>query len=58
MVKRPASLNNVEIALQLDSALPQVWLDADLIKQVIMNMLVNAQHAIERGGSINVQTRL
>ena len=58
MVERPATLNNVEIALQLDPVLPQVWLDADLIKQVIMNMLVNAQHAIERGGSINVQTRL
>jgi two-component system NtrC family sensor kinase len=31
--------------------------DADLIKQVIMNMLVNAQHAIEHEGSITVRSR-
>ena len=32
------------------ASLPPVWVDADLIKQVIMNMLVNAQHAIEDEG--------
>jgi len=34
-----------------------VWIDKDLIKQVIMNMLVNAQHAIEGEGSITIRTR-
>jgi two-component system NtrC family sensor kinase len=34
-----------------------VWLDEDQIKQVIMNMLVNAQHATEKAGSITVCTR-
>jgi two-component system NtrC family sensor kinase len=58
IVERPASLNNVEIALDLAPGLPPVWLDADLIKQVVMNMLVNAQHAIENGGSVNVRTSL
>jgi two-component system NtrC family sensor kinase len=43
--------------MNLDPDLPQVWVDADLIKQVIMNMLVNAQHAIEHEGSITVRTR-
>ena len=33
-VDRPAALQNVEIRMELDSALPQVWGDADLIKQV------------------------
>ena len=32
--------------------LPRVWVDEDQMKQVIMNMLVNAQHATEGGGSI------
>lgn len=57
IVERPASFRDVEIALDLDPALPQVWLDADLIKQVIMNMVVNAQHAIEQRGTITVRTR-
>ena len=34
-----------------------IWIDADQIKQVIMNMLVNAQHAVEEKGSITITTR-
>jgi two-component system NtrC family sensor kinase len=57
IIERPASFRDVEIALNLDRDLPPVWVDADLIKQVIMNILVNAQHAIEHEGSITVQSR-
>lgn len=56
-VERPASLQQIEINMDLDSDLPLVWIDADLIKQVIMNMLINAQQAIEGKGSITIQTR-
>ncbi len=57
IIERPASFRDIEIAMDLDPQLPQVWVDADLIKQVIMNMLVNAQHAIEHEGSITVRSR-
>ena len=57
IIERPASFRDIDIAMDLDPALPQVWMDADLIKQVVMNMLVNAQHAIEHEGSITVRTR-
>jgi two-component system NtrC family sensor kinase len=57
IIERPASFRDIEIAMDLDPDLPQVWVDADLIKQVIMNMLVNAQHAIEHEGSITVRSR-
>ena len=57
IIERPASFRDIEIAMDLDPELPQVWVDADLIKQVIMNMLVNAQHAIEHEGSITVRSR-
>ena len=50
IIERPAHLRDIEITLDLDPELPPVWVDADLIKQVIMNMLVNAQHAIEDEG--------
>ncbi len=57
IIERPASFRDIEIIMDLDRNLPAVWVDADLIKQVIMNMLVNAQHAIENEGGITVCTR-
>jgi two-component system NtrC family sensor kinase len=57
IIERPASFRDIEIAMDLDPDLPPVWVDADLIKQVIMNMLVNAQHAIEHEGNITVRSR-
>jgi two-component system NtrC family sensor kinase len=57
IVERPAHLRDIEITLDLDQTLPEIWIDADQIKQVIMNMLVNAQHAVAEKGSIAVHTR-
>jgi two-component system NtrC family sensor kinase len=57
LVERPSHLHDIEITLALDRTLPQLWIDGDQIKQVIMNMLVNAQHAIEENGTITISTR-
>ena len=57
LIERPANLRDIEIAMDLDPGLPPVWADADQMTQVIMNMLVNAQHAIEEKGSITVRSR-
>jgi len=57
IVERPAHLRDIEVTMDLDRGLPPVWVDADLIKQVVMNMLVNAQHAIEEKGSITIRSR-
>lgn len=57
LVERPAHLRDIEITTDLDRTLPPVWIDADQIKQVVMNMLVNAQHAVEEKGSIAIRTR-
>jgi two-component system NtrC family sensor kinase len=57
-VERSAALQHVEITTQLDRNLPQLHVDADLIKQVLMNILVNAQQAIvEEQGRILVTSR-
>lgn len=58
LIERPAHLRDIEIRKELDTSLPPVWVDADQIKQVVMNMLVNAQQAIEKKGTINVRTRI
>jgi two-component system NtrC family sensor kinase len=57
LIELPAHVEDIEIITDLDEKLPPVWLDENLIKQVIMNMLVNAQHAIESAGTITVRTR-
>ncbi|OIQ65811.1 sensor protein ZraS [mine drainage metagenome] len=57
-VERPVSLQHIEISCDLEPQLPQVWGDADLLKQVIMNLLVNAEQAIEGQGQITVKTRV
>ncbi|MFO1402125.1 MAG: ATP-binding protein [Steroidobacteraceae bacterium] len=57
-VERSASLERVEIGQQLDPALPEIYGDADLIKQVVLNLLVNAQQAIDGPGRIDVATRV
>ena len=58
IVDNPASLQKVRIVCELDEALPLIWGDPDLIKQVVMNLLVNAQQAIEGSGVVTVRTRL
>ncbi|MBK7744656.1 MAG: HAMP domain-containing protein [Betaproteobacteria bacterium] len=50
-IERSAHLHNTAMTIDLDPDLPQVWIDEDQIKQVIMNILVNAQHATESGGA-------
>jgi len=57
LIERPANVENIDITMDFDEQLPSVWIDEDLIKQVIMNMLVNAQHAIDGEGSITIRTR-
>lgn len=58
LVSQPAQVNDISISTDLDEQLPPIWLDENLIKQVIMNMLVNAEHAIEGEGHIMIKTRL
>jgi len=58
LIEQPAQVEDIEINTELDERLPEVWLDENLIKQVIMNVLVNARHAIGNGGTISIKTRL
>ncbi|MBL0090479.1 MAG: HAMP domain-containing protein [Ideonella sp.] len=52
-----ATLQSIEIDTELDPALPKIWGDADLIKQVVLNIVVNATQAITGQGRIVVATR-
>jgi two-component system NtrC family sensor kinase len=57
IVENPAHLHDIAIVQELDPALPAVWADPNQIKQVVMNLVVNAQHAIDEKGRIVIRTR-
>ncbi len=57
LLDRPATLQDIEIRTELDPDLPQIWGDADLIKQVVLNIVVNATQAIADQGQVVVRTR-
>ena len=58
LIEQPARIAEIEVVLELEETLPAVWMDEDLVKQVLMNMLVNAQHAIGKAGTITLKTRM
>jgi two-component system NtrC family sensor kinase len=58
LIGQSAQAAGIDIVLDLDESLPLAWIDESLVEQVIMNMLVNAQHAIGSDGRITVRTRL
>lgn len=58
LIREPAKAAGIEVETDLDASLPTVWIDESLVEQVVMNMLVNAEHAIEGGGTITARTRL
>ncbi len=52
--RQQAMTKGIEIALRKDSSLPEVEHDSDQIHQVLLNLLLNAQQAIDSKGRIDV----
>jgi signal transduction histidine kinase len=52
-----AAANGIEISPHLTPDLPTVRIDTTLFRQVLLNLALNAQQAMPRGGLIEVQTR-
>jgi signal transduction histidine kinase len=53
-----AAANGIEISPHLGADLPEVRLDAGLFRQVLLNLALNAQQAMPRGGLVEIQTRV
>lgn len=57
LVEPAAEKAGVSLVLELDGELPQLKLDSDLVGQAVINLVINAIHATERGGSVVLSTR-
>lgn len=51
-----AELSNVNIILELEKGLPQVFADPDQIQQVFVNIILNAIQAMPNGGTLTIKS--
>jgi len=56
LTKRQLDLQHIALTCRLEPLVPPVNCDSDRIRQVLLNVLVNAIQATPRGGSLNVAT--
>jgi two-component system NtrC family sensor kinase len=56
LVEKEARLKGIQIIRQYDPELPLIFSDAPQLRQVILNLLTNAAHAIGKDGRITVTT--
>lgn len=57
LLRHQFELRRTTLRLRLDPALPMAILDGDRVKQVLVNLLMNALEAVEPGGIVQVTTR-
>jgi signal transduction histidine kinase len=57
ILETEAKEKSVEITRNLGANLPRVWIDREQLKQVFMNIILNAIQAMKAGGSIFISTR-
>jgi signal transduction histidine kinase len=58
ILETEAKEKGVEIAREFGAELPKVFIDREQLKQVFMNLILNAIQAMSDGGSIVIATRL
>lgn len=56
LVEKKMKQARVEVAREFDAQLPKIRARADQLRQVFLNLLLNAQQAMEKGGRITVRT--
>ena len=54
MFQERLAKNRVQVEMQLDEACPKVQADADQMNQVLINLIMNAVHAMPEGGQLRI----
>ncbi len=57
LMQNTLDISNVEVRTELGQGLPPVYIDDHQIQQVLVNLIVNAVHAMEGGGILKLVTR-
>ena len=57
LVDKEASYKNVTLVRRLPQDLPTLRTDAPLLRQVVLNLMTNALHAVDAGGRIEASAR-
>ena len=58
LVENQASFRNIELKTDLAPGLPPLMADQDQMRQVVLNIVLNAAEAMANGGTIRVTSRL
>jgi signal transduction histidine kinase len=58
LVRNQASFRDLKITLNLNPSLPTVMADNDQMRQVVLNIVLNAAEAMPRGGELRIQSDL
>ena len=54
LVEHQLNMNGVKIEKRIDPGLPAIFANANQLQQVLMNLSINAQHAMEKGGTLSI----
>jgi signal transduction histidine kinase/FixJ family two-component response regulator len=57
LIEHQIAINNVEIVKGYAPNLPQIEADTNQLQQVFVNLIINAYHAMPKGGQLRVTTR-
>lgn len=58
LVQNQAAFQDIRIREELSAGMPRILLDADQIRQVFMNIVLNAADAMPRGGELTIRSDL
>lgn len=53
-ILKPALTDRIELKLELDSSLPNIYIDGNQFESAILNLAINARDAMPQGGTIRI----
>jgi two-component system NtrC family sensor kinase len=56
-VEHQAGFQNIAFSVELDPELPAIWMDSNQLKQVVINLIVNARDAMGERGQLSIRSR-
>ncbi|MFQ5604528.1 MAG: PAS domain-containing sensor histidine kinase [bacterium] len=57
-IQRQPDMSSIEVKSELDPKLPDVMVDPKQMEQVLINLIINAVHAMPNGGTLTIKTQL